>query len=124
MRILTIPDWSGHNDFEVVQFSAHDTVSDLYNRLIDCAETEFKALLKVVIQEEQVHITIKKIKYYYNDTKKLKIEWTKLEPSEENVMSLGLNEHSLLIIQDLQACNDINTSSNAYESNDQKKQNF
>ena len=74
VRILTIPDWSGHTDFEVVQFSVHDTVSDLYNRLIDSAETENKVLLKVVDQEVDVHITIKKIKYNYIQSKKLKID--------------------------------------------------
>ena len=35
-------------------------------------------------------------------------------------MSLSLNEHSFLIIQDLQVCSDINTSSNAYVSYGQK----
>ena len=48
VRILTIPDWSGHTEFEVFQFSKNDTVSDLYNRLIDPAETESKMLLKVI----------------------------------------------------------------------------
>ena len=54
VRILTIPDWNGHSDFEVVQFSKNDTVSDLYNRLIDPAETESKMLLKVIDQEEKI----------------------------------------------------------------------
>ena len=98
VRVVTLPDWSGHSEFEVIQFSKYDTVNNLYSRLIN-PDTEYDSYeLNVILWNKMpVHEVIKE----YKNRKaghNLSSQAIKITPSEEKITSLGLNEDSLLIL--------------------------
>ena len=110
IAVLTIPDWSENNKIEVVQYSKYDTVEDLYLRLIDPASSDLKVLWRVVYQKTSVLDIIKNVKDYYNKNKRIQIWRKRINPCKNSVMTLDLNKHSILIIENIETKNDLISS--------------
>ena len=98
VRIVKYPGWTEDSIYEVVQFSRHDTISDLYSRLIDPDNSESQQLWVVIKLNDSCIFFINGIKEYDKQRKKFKINWKKVESSDNNMMSFGLNKDSILIL--------------------------
>ena len=94
-----IPKWSDVTDFEYIQFSRHDTVRDLYVRLLDSIGTSNFRLWKLENQIESFKSIFNNIKTQYERTKRVYINGEQIESSIANVMTLNLDEDSLLIVE-------------------------
>ena len=108
---MTVPDWDEHSNYEVIQFSKYDTVNDLYSRLID-TDPKYKShrLLKVTCDKELICNVIKKSKNYYRSGGELSYQIDEIFPSEDCVMSLALDNQSLLIVENIQSSKVITNS--------------
>ena len=102
VRILTIPNLRQNSEWEVIQYSKYDTVKSLYNRLINPENSENYLLCKIMNQGQNINRLIQKIKDTYSKNWELDIDRKIVISSDENVMSLGLDDNSLLIIENLE----------------------
>ena len=100
-RVLIIPRKSKVNDFRYIQFSRHDTVWDLYIRLINIVSTSNFRLWKLNSQTRSFNDLFNDIKIQYETTKKITIDGEQIKYSTENIMTLNLNTGSLLIVEEL-----------------------
>ena len=104
VRIVKYLDWTKHSIYEVVQFSKTDTISDLYSRLIVPENSESEELWMIIYFNDPCNFFMNGIKEYEKQKSEFKSIWKKVKSTNNNVMSLGLNKLSLLIIiEDLKA---------------------
>ena len=119
VRVVVLPDWSGHSEFEVVQFSKYDTVKSLYSRLIH-PDSEYDSYELNVILWNKMSIR-KVIKAYKNHKvgRKVSSQMIKIIPSEKKIALLGLNEQSLLILEILIPQQSFNLQGNNEENKEE-----
>ena len=99
--MLIIPRTPNVTNFKYIQFSRHDTVRDLYVRLLDSVGTSNFRLWKLENQTESFESIFNDIKTQYETTKRVYINGEQIESSTANVMTLNLDADSLLIIEKL-----------------------
>ena len=105
VRVMTVPDWDEHSETEVIQFSKYDTVNDLYSRLIDTDPKYIShRLLKVTCDKEWIFNAIQNYKDYYKNGGELNYQIDEILPSDDCVMSLALDDHILLIVENIKSC--------------------
>ena len=98
--MLTVPDWKEKNKIEVIQFSKHDSVKALYSRLIDPADSESKILWRIGKQKGAIREIVNNVKTVYQKHKQIKIgQKERIYPSDDSVMLLNLDVHSILVIE-------------------------
>ena len=113
---MTTPNLSQYSGWEVIQYSKYDTVKNLYNRLINPENSEDYVLYKIMNQEQNIDLLIQRIKDNYSKNWELSIDREIVISSDENVMSLGLDDNSLLIIENLELKSRLVPSENARSS--------
>ena len=107
---------SQNSGWEVIQYSKHDTVKNLYNRLINPENSEDYVLYKIMNQGQNIDRLIQRIIDNYSKNWELDIDRETVVSSDDNVMSLGLDDNSLLIIENLELKSRLVPSENARSS--------
>ena len=119
VRIARYHDSTGHSKYEVVQFSRRDTIRSFLSHLIDLEKHDENELWMVTNLNDSFPVFINGIKEYDRQDNQFKSNWKKVEPNDDNVMSLGLNKRSLLILIEDEKTNECNTNPTDIQENDQ-----
>ena len=86
-------------NYELLQYSKYDTVEDLFNRISDDWENESFALWNTKKSNKPAYSFISSLKTQFENLKFAYIDGEEIQNTEDNIMTLGLDDKRLLIIE-------------------------
>ena len=86
-------------NYELLQYSKYDTVEDLFNRISDYWQNESFALWNTKKSNKSAYSFISSLKTQFKNSKFANIDGEEIQNTEDNIMTLGLDDKRLLIIE-------------------------
>ena len=101
VRVLIITKAKGVVDSKFIQFSRHDTVGDFYIRAMKIICTSDFKLWKLDAQNTSLYSLLNDIQRTFEEQNEFHLDAEQIKYSTQNIMTLNIDSHSLLIIEKL-----------------------
>ena len=101
VRVLIITKAKGVVGSKFIQFSRYDTVGDFYKRAMEIICTSDFILWKLVAQNTSLDLLLNNIQKAFEGENEFLLDAEQIKYNTQNIMTLNIDSHSLLIIEKL-----------------------
>ena len=101
VEVLVFPANPGQKSYQLLQYSKYDTIEDLFARVYDSIETKYFQIWNTNKSSKLALSFISSMNKKFKETQTVDVEGEVIKASKDCIMTLGLGDKSLLIIEKL-----------------------